>query len=139
MQATSLRVRGTKSWFAAAAKFFPSMSASKIGVLGASVTRTVVNVCCRSATRCHAQLAPDGVLSDQNLCARMLEQLPLLIRREFVIERNQNAAGVKNRIGGDKPLGLIRHDDAGAIAGGEAPVLQRPGERVRARLGSRDK
>ena len=64
----------------------------------------------------------------------MLEQLPLLIGSEFVIERNQRAARKKNGVGRDQPLRLIRHDNAGAIARCKACVLQSLGQRMRPRL-----
>ena len=55
----------------------------------------------------------------------MFQQLPLLIRREFVIERHQHAAGIKYRVRPDQPLGLIGHDDRGAIARSKSRILQR--------------
>src|SRR5260370_12965785 len=62
----------------------------------------------------------------------MFEELPLLFRSEFVIEWNQNAACEKNGVSRNQPLGLIRHDDAGAIAGCETAILQSFGQRMRA-------
>src|SRR5258708_2450964 len=64
----------------------------------------------------------------------MLEQLPLLVRREFVIQRNEDATGEKNGVGRNQPFRLIRHDDAGASASGEAAVLQSFRKRMRAFL-----
>ncbi len=64
----------------------------------------------------------------------MFEQLPLLVRRQFVIERNENATCEKNRVSRNQPLRLIGHDDAGASAGGEAAVLQSFRKRKRALL-----
>jgi hypothetical protein len=36
---------------------------------------------------------------------------------EFVIERNEHATGIENGERGNQPLGLVGHDDAGAIGG----------------------
>ncbi len=54
----------------------------------------------------------------------MSEQLPLFFRGEFVVERDKNAAAIENCVGGNQPLGLIGHDDGGAVVGFEASVLQ---------------
>src|SRR5882724_10115380 len=64
----------------------------------------------------------------------MFEQLRVFRGRELVIERHKNAAGEKNRIGGDEPLRLVRHDDGGAIGGGESRILQGTSKRVSAAL-----
>ena len=61
----------------------------------------------------------------------MLEQLPMVVRREFVIERHKDAATEEDGVGRDQPLRLIRHDDAGSSASGEAYVLQSFGQRMR--------
>ncbi len=58
----------------------------------------------------------------------------MLVRRQFVVERHQHATREKNGVGRDQPLRLIRHDDAGASAGGEAAVLQSFRKRMRAFL-----
>src|SRR6266436_10387796 len=63
---------------------------------------------------------------------RSSDLLPLLVRRQFVIERHQDAARRENRVGGEQPLGLIRHDDAGASASGESTILQGFRKRMRA-------
>ena len=54
----------------------------------------------------------------------MFQQLPLLIRSELVIERHQHAGGIKYRVRRDQPLGLVGHDDRGAIARSKFRVLQ---------------
>src|SRR5260370_5042207 len=64
----------------------------------------------------------------------MLEQLPLFVRGQFVIEWNENATREKNRVCRDQPLRLIGHDDAGASAGREAAILQSFRKRKRAFL-----
>ena len=43
---------------------------------------------------------------------------------QLVVERNQHAAAVENRIRRDQPLRLIRHDDGGAVAGIEIGVFE---------------
>src|SRR5690242_17349852 len=60
----------------------------------------------------------------------MLEELPLLFRGEFVIERDEHAAAIENRAGGNQPLGLIGHDDGCAVVGLEACVLQSLGQKL---------
>ncbi len=74
---------------------------------------------------------PDMVLGDQKFGFRMSQQLELLGRRELVIQGNQHAAAIKNGIGGDQPLRLVRHDDRGASAISQARILQRASKRVR--------
>src|SRR5271165_2844141 len=110
------------------------MSACQISARGRFGNENGAHISRRSAARCPAQLAPDWVFGDQDTCAGMLEQLPLFVWREFVIERNQNAASVKNRVSGNQPFGLIRHDNAGSIARGEARALQRLRQRMSARF-----
>jgi hypothetical protein len=63
----------------------------------------------------------------------MFEELPLFLRSEFVVERNQRASRVKNGVRGNQPLRLIRHDDAGSPAACEPGVLQSPRQRMRPR------
>ena len=62
---------------------------------------------------------------------RMRKKRELLLRRQFVIEGNQHAAHMENRVRGNQPLRLIRHDDGGAVAGAESALLQRSSERQR--------
>src|SRR6266853_1847115 len=107
----------------ASAKFFPALGASEIGVGRRFADEDGSNVKSSGTARSGAKLSPDGVLSDQNSCARVLQKLPMFGGREFVIERNEDAARIKNGEGGDQPLGLIGHDDAGAVARGETCVL----------------
>ncbi len=109
---------------ARAAKFFPALRAGEIRVCRCFGDQHGLHVRCGSAASRCAELPPDRVFSDQHGSVRMLEQLPLFVRREFVIEWHQNAASEKNRVGRDQPLRLIRHDDASASAGGKAAVLQ---------------
>jgi len=58
----------------------------------------------------------------------VLEQLPLFFSREFVVEGYEDAAAVENGIGRNQPLGLIGHDNGGAVGGFEGSVLHRLGE-----------
>ena len=64
----------------------------------------------------------------------MFEKLPLFVRREFIVERNQRATCEENGIGRNQPLRLIGHDDAGSIARGETSILQGFRQRMRAFL-----
>ena len=64
----------------------------------------------------------------------MLQQLPLLFRLQFVIERNHRGAAIEQRVGGDQPLGLIRHDDGDAVSCRDAQILQAFGQGKRAVL-----
>ncbi len=61
----------------------------------------------------------------RNSALRMGEELQLFSGREFVIERDQDAAAEENRVGGDQPFGLIGHDDGGACAVSQSGILQR--------------
>src|SRR3981189_2410022 len=79
-------------------------------------------------------MPPDRIFRNEDAGARMLEKLPLLVGSELVVEWNQRAARKKNGVRRNQPLGLIRHDDAGTVARCETSVLQRFGERMRARL-----
>src|SRR5208282_1195905 len=106
------------------AKFFPALSAVEIDVGWSFRHKNTLHVLRRGSARCSAEFPPDWILRDQDFCARVLEQFPLLIRGEFVVERDQSAAGVKNSVSGNQPFGLIRHDDASAIARGETRVLK---------------
>src|SRR5579864_8817365 len=61
----------------------------------------------------------------------MREQLNLFSRGQFVVERDEDAATVKDRVGRDQPLRLIGHDDGGAIARRESIFLKSGSERQR--------
>jgi len=123
-----------EGWFAAPLELFPSLGASEIGARGRFGHQDSLHIRGCGAALGHAQLAPDWIFGDQGICARMLEQFPLFVRRELVVQRNQHAASKKNGISGNQPLGLIRHDDAGAMARAEARVFERLRERVGARF-----
>ena len=73
-------------------------------------------------------MAPDGIFGDENFRARMFEELPLLGGGEFIVKRDEDSTAIKNGEGRDQPLGLVGHDDAGAVGGGEAGVLNGAGE-----------
>src|SRR5258707_4190143 len=118
-----LAFAGHESGRDAASKLFPALGASEIGVGRRFGDEDGLNVKSSGTARSGAKLSPDGVLGDQDSCARVLQKLPLFGGREFVIERNEDAARIKNGEGGDQPLGLIGHDDAGAVARGETCVL----------------
>jgi hypothetical protein len=64
----------------------------------------------------------------------MPQQLPLLVRGQFVIERHQHSAAKENRRRRNQPLGLICHDDRRTITGAKSGVLQRARQRFRAFL-----
>ncbi len=55
----------------------------------------------------------------------MLQQLQLLGRSKFVVEGNEDAATVENCVSGNQPLGLIGHENGGAVARIEVCVLKR--------------
>ncbi len=59
----------------------------------------------------------------------MGEQLKVLSRAEFVVERHKNATAIEDRIGRDQPFRLIGHDDRGAIVRIEVSVFEGAGER----------
>src|SRR5439155_2424765 len=73
--------------------------------------------------------APEVVLDYQEFRFGMREQLQLLSSAEFVVERNQDSTAVKDRVSGDQPLGLVGHDDGGAITGREVLILKSARER----------
>ncbi len=120
--------------FASPAKFLPAFCAGKIGVCRSFSNQYGLHVRRGGAAGRDAELPPNRIFRDENSSARMLEQLPLFVRRQFVIEWNQNATGKKNRVSGNQPLRLIGHDDAGASASGETAILQSLGQRMRALL-----
>src|SRR5262249_12037348 len=64
----------------------------------------------------------------------MLQKLPVFGGIEFVIKRDENATAKEDSVSGEQPLGLIRHDDAGAIASGKTGILQSSSEWMRAVL-----
>ena len=84
-----------------------------------------LEICCGGAAARSGELPPDRIFGNENACAGMLEELPLLFRGELVIEWNEHAAAIENRVRGDQPLGLIGHDDRRAVARLEARFLQR--------------
>ena len=61
----------------------------------------------------------------------MGQQRKMLSAREFVIEGDEDAAAIKNCVGRNQPLRLIRHDDGGAVARSKARVLQGARQRER--------
>jgi surfactin synthase thioesterase subunit len=58
----------------------------------------------------------------------MREKLQVFTRRKFVIQWNQNATALQNRVGADQPLRLVGHDDGGVIAWEQLCILQSTGE-----------
>src|SRR6266571_3399569 len=58
----------------------------------------------------------------------------MLVRRQFVIERNEYTTAKEDGVCRDQPFRLICHDDAGAVTGGESGFLQSLGQRERAPL-----
>ncbi len=72
--------------------------------------------------------APQVVFDDEHLGLGVGEQLQVLSRGQLVVERDQHAAAVEDRVGRDQPLRLIRHDDGGAVAGIVVGVLESAGQ-----------
>ena len=54
----------------------------------------------------------------------MREQLKMLSGGELVIERNKNAAREKHGVRRNQPLGLIGHDDRGAVSRGKTRFFE---------------
>ena len=50
--------------------------------------------------------------------------MPLLVGSELVVEGNHHATAVENGVGGNKPLGLVGHDDRRSITGPKTSILQ---------------
>ena len=120
--------------FGGVSKFFPALRAGEFGVRRTFGHQHQLDVLCRGTFRRIAELAPNGIFGYQYFSTGMFEQLPVFDGSELVIERHENAAGEKNRIGGDEPLRLVRHDDGSAIAGDESHILQGTSKRVSAAL-----
>ena len=60
----------------------------------------------------------------------MSEQLKMFSGGKLVIEWNEDAAREKNRVCGYQPLGLIRHDNCGAVSRGKPGILEGSRQRV---------
>ena len=131
MQAASPRWRGRNTGSERAASFLPSASPGKISTrrrFGDEHGR--FDSCCSNSARLHNG-APERVLDDEEVGLRVVQQRQVLAGSQLVVERHQHAAAAKHGIGGDQPLGLIGHDNRGAITGGKAGFLQRRGQRQR--------
>ena len=90
---------------------------------GASVTTTVRSLCSRNAGAC--VIARHSGYSTNNISRfRVRQQLKMFGGGKFVIERNKNAARKKYRVRRNQPLGLIGHDDRGAVPGGKARFFE---------------
>src|SRR5262245_52141338 len=61
----------------------------------------------------------------------MGEKLKVLVGGQLVVERNDDAAAIKDRVRGNQPLRLIGHNNRGAITGTESTRLQELYERER--------
>src|SRR5881392_4080119 len=122
MQAVSLRLRATKTG-SPVPRNSSAFSADEIGVCRSFGDQHGLHVRRGGAAGRAAELPPDWIFRDENASSRMLEQLPLFVGRQFVIEGNENAARKKNRVSGDQPLRLTGHNNAGASAGGETAIL----------------
>ena len=127
MQAGSLRSRGTKTGSRCVAKFFPALRAREIGAGGRFRDQNDARSQIPGIPRLRDR-APQVVFDDEEFRLRVREKLQMLGGREFVIERNQDAAAEENRVGGNQPFRLIGHDDRGARAVRE---IRRPAARAR--------
>jgi len=119
MHAVSWRLRAMKTGSPLRRNSSSALRRRDRAFAGASVTRTVCTLVA-AVLPAEALSCANRILRDEHGSARMFEQLPLLVRRKFVIERNENAAG-KKRVSRNQPLRLIRHDDAGAREPAEKP------------------
>ena len=52
----------------------------------------------------------------------------MFVRGQLVIQRDEHTSAIKNGIGGNQPLRLIRHDDSCTLARIEASILKRAGQ-----------
>ena len=64
--------------------------------------------------------APQRIFDKQRARFGMRQELQMLGGGKFVIERHNHAARKKHGVGRNQPLGLIRHDDGGAVSGGKS-------------------
>ena len=130
MQAVSLRVRGRNSGAWPCRETPPTaMPPARSAFGGASVTRTVRSLCSRNPAAC-VMARQSGYSTNQHLGFRVRQQLQVLGGGELVIERNDHAARKKYGVGRNQPLGLIGHDDRGAVPGGKACIFERGRQRL---------
>src|SRR5260370_21603940 len=113
-----------ESRLAGAAELLPTLRSGKIGAGWRFGDEDGLQLMFAKRGRLRKE-PPDMELRDQDARLRVREQLQLFLGRELVIERNENAAAIKDRIRGNQPLGLIGHDDGGAALNREAGILQR--------------
>src|SRR5208282_5426126 len=114
--------------FSRTPKILPALRPRQIGVRGRFRYKDQRKLMLRKIGRLRDG-APEGELGDQHFGLRVGQKLELFVSSEFVVERDQHAAGEKNRIGGNQPLRLIGHDDGSAAGRGETGVLQSSRER----------
>src|SRR5262249_17028286 len=123
-----------KNGFARPAKLLPAMRTSEVGVRRSFGDKDKFYVFCTRAFGSGGELAPNRIFGDEDFRTRVFQQLPVFRWSQFVVERNERATGEENGVRRDQPLGLIGHDDAGAVAGGKTGILQSASERVSAVL-----
>ena len=114
---------------ALAAKLLPSPRAGKIGAGWRFGDEHGFRAIARHGSVRLANRPPQRVFDDQHARLRVRQQGQMFGGGELVVERHEHAAGVKNRIGRNQPLGLIGHEDGGAVSGGKAGFLERGGQR----------
>ena len=117
---------------ASSVKFFPALCAGEVGVCRCFGDQNGLHVRRPGTAGRGAELPPNRIFRNEHGSPRMLEQLPLLVRREFVIQGNENAPGKKDGVSGNQPLRLIGHDDASERASRKTGFLQSFGKRMRA-------
>ncbi len=74
-----------KRRFSRAAEFLPTIRLIEICIRRRFGDENSLQICCCTAAGSRAELPPYGIFGDEHSGTRVLEQLPLLIGREFVI------------------------------------------------------
>ncbi len=109
--------------------FFPAQRTPEVGVRRRFGNQNRAQLVFAKVFRLHHG-APVRIFYEQHLRCRMCQQLQMLVGGKFVIERHKHASGKENSVGGDQPLGLIGHDDCGALPGREARIFESRSHRL---------